>query len=46
VGTLTVDGLSFSDQFAGLRLTAAGLIAADAGRARLTPSGQALLAAA
>ncbi|HWM07169.1 MAG TPA: hypothetical protein VNP92_32940 [Actinophytocola sp.] len=46
VGTLTVDGLSFSDQFAGLRLTAAGLIAAEAGRARLTPSGQALLAAA
>jgi hypothetical protein len=43
---LIVDGLCFSDQFAGLRLTAAGLIAADAGRARLTPSGQALLAAA
>jgi len=27
-GTLTVDGLSFADQFAGLRLAAAGLIAA------------------
>ena len=44
--TLTVDGLSFADQFAGLRLAAAGLIAAGVGRARLTPSGQALLAAA
>jgi len=45
-GALTVDGLSFADQFAGLRLAAAGLIAAGVGRARLTPSGQALLAAA
>ena len=45
-GALVVDGLCFSDQFAGLRLTAAGPIAASAGRARLTPSGQALLAAA
>jgi hypothetical protein len=45
-GTLTVDGLSFADQFAGLRLAAAGLIAAGVGRARLTPSGQALLAGA
>jgi hypothetical protein len=46
LGALTVDGLSFSDQFAGLRLAAAGLIAAGVGRVRLTPSGQALLAAA
>ena len=46
LSTLTVDGLSISDQFAGLRLAAAGLIAAGVGRARLTPSGQALLAAA
>ena len=45
-GALIVDGLCFSDQFAGRRLTTAGLIAASAGRARLTPSGQALLAAA
>ena len=44
-GSLIVDGLCFSDQFAGLRLTTAGLISAVAGRARLTPSGQALLAA-
>jgi hypothetical protein len=43
---LTGDGLSFADQFTGLRLAAAGLIAAGVGRARLTPSGQALLAAA
>jgi hypothetical protein len=45
-GTLVVDGLCFADQFAGLRLTAAGLIAAGVGRARLTASGQAMLAAA
>lgn len=45
-GALTVDGLSFADQFTGLRLTTAGLIAAGAGRARLTSSGQAVLAAA
>ncbi len=45
-GALTVDGRCFSDQFAGLRLTAAGLVAGDDGRARLTPSGRALLAAA
>lgn len=44
--TLVIDGLCFADQFAGPRLTAAGLIAAGAGRARLTPSGHALLAAA
>ena len=44
---LVVDGLCFADQFAGARLTAAGLIAAvpDNGRALLTTSGQALLAA-
>jgi hypothetical protein len=45
-GTLVIDGLCFADQFAGPRLTAAGLIAAGAGRARLTPFGQSLLAAA
>ncbi|HVH22315.1 MAG TPA: hypothetical protein VNA11_07650 [Pseudonocardia sp.] len=45
-GALVVDGLSLSDQFAGLRLTTAGLISAVAGRARLTASGQAVLAAA
>lgn len=47
-GVLVVDGLCFSDQFAGPRLTSAGLIAAAAGSgpARLTPSGHALLAAA
>jgi hypothetical protein len=45
-GALVVDGLCFSDQFAGLRLKAAGLIAAGAGLVRLTPSGQALLTAA
>ena len=44
--TLVVDGLCFADQFTGPRLTAAGLIAAGAGPARLTPSGHALLAAA
>ena len=47
-GALVVDGLCFSDQFAGPRLTAAGLIAsaAELGPARLTSSGQALLTAA
>ena len=44
--TLVVDGLCFCDQLAGLRLKAAGLIAAGAGPVRLTPSGQALLTAA
>jgi hypothetical protein len=46
-GSLVVDGLCFTDQFAGSRLTAAGLIAAakDTGRALLTTTGQALLAA-
>ena len=45
-GTLVIDGLCFADQFAGPRLTAAGLIASGAGRAQLTPFGQSLLAAA
>lgn len=44
--TLVVDGLCYSDQFAGSRLRAAGLIAAGLGRAQLTAFGQALLAAA
>jgi hypothetical protein len=44
--TLVVDGLCFADQFAAPRLTAAGLIASGTGRAHLTPSGQARLAAA
>ncbi len=45
---LIIDGLGLSDQFAGARLAAAGLIAVgpQPGRARLTASGQALLAAA
>lgn len=45
---LIVDGLSFADQFAGPRLTTAGLIAAaaDSRHAQLTASGRALLAAA
>jgi hypothetical protein len=47
-GVLVVDGLCLSDQFAGPRLAAAGLIAAGSqpGPAQLTASGQALLAAA
>lgn len=47
-GALVVDGLCLSDQFAGSRLTAAGLIAAAAGSgpALLTPSGHAVLQAA
>jgi hypothetical protein len=47
-GVLVVDGLCFADQFAGPRLTAAGLIAAAAetGRALLTASGRKLLGAA
>jgi hypothetical protein len=46
-GVLVVDGLCLCDQFAGPRLTAAGLItSAGPGPARLTPSGHALLAAA
>ncbi len=43
---LRVDGLGCCDQFTGLRLTQAGLIAAIDGAARLTPSGEALLEAA
>ena len=46
-GALIIDGLCFSDQFAGSRLRAVGLIdAAASGRALLTPSGHAVLAAA
>jgi len=46
--TLLVDGLCCADQFAGARLTGAGLIAASGstgGPARLTPIAVALLAA-
>jgi hypothetical protein len=43
---LRIDGLGCCDQFAALRLTRAGLIAASDGPARLTPSGEALLEAA
>jgi hypothetical protein len=47
-GALVVDGRFLSDQFAGPRLAAAGLIDAGSheGPARLTASGKALLAAA
>lgn len=47
-GNLVVDGVWFTDQFAGLRLTEAGLITAGplGGPARLTASGRALLEAA
>jgi hypothetical protein len=40
-GNLVIDGVWFADQFAGLRLTKAGLILADlrGGPARLTNSG-------
>jgi hypothetical protein len=46
--SLVVDGRFLTDQFAGSRLTAAGLIdtAASEGPARLTASGVALLEAA
>lgn len=45
--TLVVDGLRLSDQFAGTRLAAAGLISTGrAGSARLTADGAAILAAA
>jgi hypothetical protein len=46
-GVLVVDGLFFADQFAGHRLTEAGLIAAatDTGRALLTATGSALIGA-
>jgi hypothetical protein len=42
---LVVDGLCFTDQFTGSRLTEAGLIAAatGTGRALLTASGKALI---
>ena len=46
--TLVIDGLCCADQFAGARLTGAGLIAASGstgGPARLTPIAVALLAA-
>jgi hypothetical protein len=46
--TLLIDGLCCADQFAGARLTGAGLIAAPgsaSGPARLTPAAEALLAA-
>ena len=44
---LRVDGLSCCDQFAAMRLAQAGLITgSEQEPARLTPSGQALLAAA
>jgi hypothetical protein len=44
-GALVVDGMYVADQFAGSRLTAAGLIAATpaAGPALLTASGRALI---
>jgi hypothetical protein len=47
-GVLAVDGLCFTDQFAGPRLTSAGLIAAarGTGRVLLTASGRELLGAA
>jgi hypothetical protein len=45
---LVIDGVWFTDQFAGPRLTEAGLIIAGplGGPARLTASGRALLEAA
>jgi hypothetical protein len=47
-GNLVIDGMWFTDQFAGPRLTEAGLIIAGppGGQARLTASGRALLDAA
>ena len=44
-GFLTVDGVALADQFAGLRLCAAGLITTATGPVALTASGAALLAA-
>jgi hypothetical protein len=46
-GNLVIDGMWFTDQFAGPRLTEAGLIIAGplGGPARLTGSGRALLEA-
>jgi hypothetical protein len=47
-GNLVIDGAWFTDQFAGPRLTQAGLIISDplGGPARLTASGRALFEAA
>ncbi len=47
-GNLIIDGVWFTDQFAGTRLTEARLIIADplGGAIRLTASGRALLEAA
>ncbi|HEV7450428.1 MAG TPA: hypothetical protein VGO16_03380 [Pseudonocardiaceae bacterium] len=47
-GNLVIDGMWFTDQFAGPRLTEAGLIIAgpQGGPARLTASGRSLLEAA
>ncbi len=44
--SLLVDGLCCADQFAGLRLTTAGLISTGSGPAALTRAGHALLDAA
>ena len=44
--SLLVDGLCCADQFAGLRLTSAGLISATSGPAALTSAGYEILAAA
>lgn len=43
---LLVDGLCVADQFAGLRLTSAGLISTRPGPAALTSEGHAMLTAA
>jgi hypothetical protein len=43
--SLLVDGLCCADQFAGLRLTTAGLISARSGPAALTSAGYQMLAA-
>jgi hypothetical protein len=43
--SLLVDGLCCADQFAGLRLTTAGLISARSGPAALTSAGYQVLAA-
>jgi hypothetical protein len=47
--TVVIDGMCYADQFAGARLTGAGLIAVPrsaAESARLTPTGMAFLASA
>lgn len=44
--SLLVDGLCCADQFAGLRLTSAGLISTRPGPAALTSAGYDMLAAA